>query len=368
MMTGDARNPSKHEGNSVVSELDLAIVNALQYLPRGSWEPISRVLGKDISTLTRHWQALTDQGMAWVSCYPSLTGTVPGWVEISCSADRSAEVASTLAADPHAVTVAHTTGEWDLLVVVVATDDKAWSDYNLDRIRHIPGVLRTRPTPFSGTYVADGSHWRLDALSSAQVATLRRLQEQTDAEESRPVSHQARPIVAALAADGRLPASELGLAIDMHERAAQRRLAVLLKHREVTLRAEIAHAYSGWPVTVLFWAHAPAAALDYLASEIVKMRETRTCAVTASGNANLAFSAAFRHFRAIRKFESDLEGTLYRFGLRILRKAPVMRPVKLAGTLLDEAGHRHGVVPMAYWDPIPMAPNPSPISSHPQSS
>ncbi len=52
-------------------DLTVALLAALQIHPRGSWTEIAPVLGVDASTLSRRWQHLQDEGLAWVTCQPS---------------------------------------------------------------------------------------------------------------------------------------------------------------------------------------------------------------------------------------------------------------------------------------------------------
>lgn len=343
------------EDGGAVDELDLAIVSALQYVPRASWAPIGQILGVDTATATRHWHRLADNGLAWVSCYPNLSGTVSGWVEIASRPDMVSSVAASLAAEPHAVTVAHIAGDFDLIAAVVTPDDFAFSKYLIEWMNRIPGILRTRTVPFLHSYYVDGSHWRLDGLTASQRAGLRGLQAPRPVDRDKTITSDARPIALALAADGRLPASELGAATGISERTAQRRLAHLVAAKQVVLRAEIARSASGWPVTVIFWARAPASHVNELASRIVGLREVRTCAVTASGDNNIVFSAALRSGGDIQRLEMTLDREMSGLGLRIQSRSLVLRSVKLAGNLLDPLGRRIGTVPMAYWDPIPSA-------------
>lgn len=336
-----------------VDELDLAIVSALQYVPRASWAPIGRILGIDTATATRHWHRLADGGLAWVSCYPDLSGAVSGWIEIASRPDMVGSVAASLAAEPHAVTVAHIAGDFDLITAVVVPDDFTFSQYLIEWMNRIPGVLRTRSVPFSRSYYVDGSHWRLDGLTATQRAGLRKLQAPRHVDADKTITVDARPIAIALAADGRLPASELGAATGISERTAQRRLSHLVAAHQVVLRAEVARSVSGWPVTVVFWARAPASHVNELASRIVGLREIRTCAVTASGDNNLVFTAALRSAGDIQRLEMTLDREMSGLGLRIHSRSLVLRSVKLAGSLLDPLGRRIGTVPMAYWEPIP---------------
>ncbi|XGU19992.1 AsnC family protein [Rhodococcus sp. 3Y1] len=48
---------------------DLRLLNALQIRPRASWSELSRAIGSDPVTLTRRWERLHSQGIAWIAAY-----------------------------------------------------------------------------------------------------------------------------------------------------------------------------------------------------------------------------------------------------------------------------------------------------------
>src|ERR1700733_795294 len=89
-----------------VDELDLRIVHALQINPRAPWSVVASVVEADRATVLRRWRRMEEAGAAWVSCYPVETSAPTlACVEVSCEHGRSLEVATRLAADPHAATV-----------------------------------------------------------------------------------------------------------------------------------------------------------------------------------------------------------------------------------------------------------------------
>lgn len=125
-----------------LTELDLAVVNALQIQPRAPWSLVGEVLGVDAATVARRWKRLSDSGTAWVDGYwpPADDGQVRAQVEIVTEADRSWEIGRIIAHDPETMSVKHTSGARDLLAIVWAYDMDGLVDYIGGRIAGLPGV------------------------------------------------------------------------------------------------------------------------------------------------------------------------------------------------------------------------------------
>lgn len=153
--------------NPPLSELDLALVNALQINPRAPWSELAKPLGVDAATVARRWERLRAAGHAWVTAYPRDEAGMASIIEVDCAPGQDTAVAAALSADPQAVTVEHTSGGRDLLVTVLATDFAALSRYVVDRLGDVPGVTSTRAHPATRVYT-EGSRWRLRSLSRPQ--------------------------------------------------------------------------------------------------------------------------------------------------------------------------------------------------------
>jgi len=64
----------------VLTETDLALINALQVSPRADWVLVGKALGISGSTVSRRWEALNRDGTAWVTVHRVRDSPVP-----SCS-------------------------------------------------------------------------------------------------------------------------------------------------------------------------------------------------------------------------------------------------------------------------------------------
>lgn len=338
-------------------ELDFAVVNALQIDPRAPWNLVAKALQVDPATVARRWERLATRGIAWVTGYAPPGAHFSGLVEITCGPTQAAQVAEQLSTDPHASTVVHVTGEADLLVSVMTRDFFSFTRYVVERLNQMPGVVSTRSHPFAHSY-REGSRWRLDGLDPGQRTILGRKSSSSHpppfpggSTESMPMGDE-RPIVLALAEDGRRSVTELADSLGVSPNTARRRLHRLLDSGRIVLRCELAHTLTSWPVIAVFWAHVPSEAAGMLAHQVARMRQVRICATTASGPGNLVFTVGLRSVEGIQ----DMEGSLAREmpAVKVLERSLVMRPVKLAGSLLDVNGCRTRSVAMdIHRDPVP---------------
>ena len=129
-----------------LEERDRALVHALQIAPRATWTEIARTLGVGPATAAARWERLREQGVAWMSAYP--TGTAEdlrlAFVEVDVEAPHRHGVREVLCGDPRAVSVEETAGDPDLFLTVMVPDQAALSRLVLDDLPRIPGVSGCR--------------------------------------------------------------------------------------------------------------------------------------------------------------------------------------------------------------------------------
>ncbi|WP_228524540.1 AsnC family transcriptional regulator [Rhodococcus rhodochrous] len=53
-----------------IDEIDLRIINALQWSPRSTWDALAGPLGLDAATVARHWRRLERERLAWTTITP----------------------------------------------------------------------------------------------------------------------------------------------------------------------------------------------------------------------------------------------------------------------------------------------------------
>jgi DNA-binding Lrp family transcriptional regulator len=122
---------------------------------------------------------------------------------------------------------------------------------------------------------------------------------------------------------------------------AGRRLRQLVGTR-ISLRCDVARPVSGWPLSAVYFASAPADKLREISQALAAVAEVRSCGITA-GPHNLIIDVWLRSLPDVHNLEAHL---CARLPLRVDDRAVVLRTVKHMGRLLDPDGRCHGVVPL----------------------
>jgi DNA-binding Lrp family transcriptional regulator len=337
-----------------LSELDLALINALQISPRASWTAVGDALGISPVTASRHWDRLVSPGLAWVTAHPGPRCAVShcvAFVEVRCVPGDSHAVATALARDAHAISVDLITSDADLFVTVLTPGLATLERYIYGRIAQLPGVTSIETTLATQIY-GEGSRWRLRSLDPEQRTTLHLLE--ADSAGSA-VRHQFSPldqkIFLALGEDGRLPWAALAAHTGTTPATARRTLDRLVTTGEVALRCDVAAQLTGWPVDAWLRAQVPPQDLEGTARALLQLPELRMCAAV-TGKQNLFIAVWLRTLADIARLEIALTRRFSQ--LTITDRAIVLRTSKRMGHTLDEQGCSAAMTPMDIWsDPNP---------------
>lgn len=328
----------------MIDELDLALVDALRVDPRASWSTLAGPLGVDPATLSRRWARLAANGDAWVACYPSADRAGQGLsalVEVECRAGDVATVAARLAGDPQAVSIEVINGRADLLLTVAGLEPTQLSNYVLERVGSVPGVLRTRTCLVERT-LREGSRWRGGALDEQQQAAIARGRPKPQPGRARDLLEDLE-LLKFLGADGRMPYAELAQHTGMPATTVRRRLAELRGSGRVVLRCDASPRLSGHPLHSTLWFDVPAGRLESAARWLCERPQTRMCALTV-GDCNLVGYLVVHQLSALRLLEAEL---CRRFpDIRVRERQVMIRQIKLVGRLLDGEGRAAGYVPI----------------------
>ncbi|MFF4901618.1 Lrp/AsnC family transcriptional regulator [Streptomyces sp. NPDC001068] len=334
---------------ALLSEDELALINALQLSPRASWTELGRALDADPVTVARRYRRLSAQGAAWVGFSPGprlLEQICVAYVVIDCAPGTTAEVARTLGAHPHMVTIERTATGHDLLATVATRDLAALSRYALDRLPHLPGITAVRSRVVTHMFT-EGGHWRIAALAPAQRARLAAPPAPPDtAARTAGATPVDRALVTHLAHDGRIPYQTLARQLGVSLSTAKRRIEHLTRGGLLRFRCDFARPLGGWPVAVTFWAKVPPADLPHVGQSLIRLPETRNCAAV-SGPENLVLQATLHSPADIIRLESQL--VTAHPALDIADRVVTLRQDKLLGRLLDPYGRSTGVVPADLW-------------------
>ncbi|WP_329124348.1 Lrp/AsnC family transcriptional regulator [Streptomyces sp. NBC_01353] len=337
------------------SELDLALIDALQVAPRAPWSRIGRALGVDPTTAARRWERLRAGGLAWITAYSSAGTTAVAYVEVRCRPRHLEAVSAAAAALPWVFSVDETAGDFDLFLSVAAPDLPTLGRSVHRIIGGLRGVRSTR-TRLSITLYGEGRDWRMRAMEPAERAAL-----STSPRTRGRVVHgvraydrvcpEDRALLAALGGDGRLGYTELGAMTGMSEHTARRRVQRLTREGAITIRCDLAHPLAGLPTMVVYRACVPFAHLEATGNALARMDQVRMC-VSVSGPENLLVLVWLHGLDAIDPFEAMLAE---RFpALEVKDRTVALHTPKRMGRLLDAQGRAIGRVPLGMtWDGTP---------------
>ncbi|MFF7456554.1 Lrp/AsnC family transcriptional regulator [Kitasatospora sp. NPDC008115] len=327
------------------SELDLALVDALQAAPRAPWSQIGRALGVDATTAARRWERLRANGLAWVTAYDAAKSATVAYVEVRCRPRALESVSRALAGMPWVFSVDETAGDFDLLASVAAADLPSLGRSVHGLIGGLKGVRSTR-TRLGITLYSEGGDWRMRAMEPAGHTELAapRTSGSTvySARMHPPYAPEDQALLAALGADGRLGYTELGAVTGMSEHTARRRLQRMIREGDITFRCDLAHPLAGLSTVVLYRAMVPHTHLAATGNALARTKEVRL-AVSVSGSDNLLVMAWLRGLHAIDPFEAQIAERFPQ--LKVSDRTVFLHSRKRMGRLLGSTGLATGHVP-----------------------
>lgn len=320
----------------MIDRLDSRLLHALQIEPRASWSELAPVVGADAATLSRRWQRMRDEGIAWVTC--SAVGGYGALLEIDCSPRDMSAVAEALAEEPQVVALDYTSGGRDLFATIYAEDQSALADYVTGRLSSLRGIRAARTNLVTERLVA-GDNWRLRELSADEIARVPKARPPRP-RAARRVSSELRGMLAReLARDGRATVTAISQAHGISVQRVADAIALLRNDGTLEFRTDIARAATGWPIFTWYFLEVPASTIEKARSAIIKVPEVRA-AVTCSSRYNLILAVWLRTLADVNKFEVALENALP--GARIADRSVVLRIRKRLGMIVDNDSRATG--------------------------
>lgn len=320
----------------IPDQLDRQLVGALQIYPRATWAQLAPILSSSPSTLARRWEAMRRAGVAWSTALPSIGFGRNGqaaFVEARCASGRREESIAALAAIPEIVSIDTCAGEHDLMLTVVTTTIRMVDRIVNERIVVAPGIIRTR-THFASGIVVEGSDFRLGALTPSQERSVSALRPRHRGDaSSRPTPAQDR-ILAELAGDARLSASEIARRTALSGSHVQRVISQLEVEPWFIPRTDISVIDFGF-VAVYLWVRCPVEQLDELVGCTRRSAGMRMLVPIVS-RTNLLFSVWLAGLDEVSAFQRRLTSAFP--GVEIADIWLQTSNRKRVGVLLDEEG------------------------------
>ncbi|MFK4729730.1 AsnC family transcriptional regulator [Agromyces mediolanus] len=317
-------------------ELDLAIVHALQIDARAPWTRVAAAVGADPATVARHWQALRDESLAWLTAWPtperwsSTTDVAVVLLDRSTTPERIDELARL----SWVLSVDESSAGW-LLLVAGAAGLAALGE----RVRTLDETgARIRRVDIAAAIPAEDSNWRLRVLSRGQQRLLGAAPQTGEVRAPRP--EVVAELAEALEQDPRMPAAALGTALGVSEATARRTVERAVAAGVLRLGCDLAMPAAGYRRGAVLWGRAADA--EAAAARAVQLPEAHRVGILV-GPAPLFVCVRARSLTELQRIEHAWGAEV-----EVADRWTVLREVKRNGHLLDAAGRSSARVPVRW--------------------
>lgn len=319
--------------SSALDPLSHQIIHALQIDGRASFNRIATVLGVSEQTVARRYRAMRADGIIRVVGLldPSRLGQTSSTVRIQCRPGAASKLADVLAKRADVAWLSLTSGGTEIVCSVRSITAERRDELLLQRLPSTSAVLGVSAHStlhrFLGMRADDWvGHGKL--LTRKQIKAL-------DAppltDEPAGVHDDDRPLLDALARDGRATYAQLARATRWTETRVARRLATLRASGTVFFDVDLAVQRLGFHTTAHLWLTVAPADLVAVGTTLAGHPEIAgVSAVT--GTANLWASVVCRDASDLYRYITERIGAIPE--VRQLEISPTLRQVKQAGSIL----------------------------------
>ena len=331
----------------LLSEEDLALIDALQINPRASWEQLGTAVGLSAISVARRWRRLNGAGLAWSGATLGPALLRGAFIELSCAPGSAAEIAETLCERPEVITVGRSLGDFDVYAISASTDPLRSAQSLLAGLGD-QGIWRARAQLY--THVFGGPGWRLSVLNKTQSAELSR--RGVAPAHPRGVDERERRLVLALQADARRSNKELAIELDMSPQAVPNLLERAERRGFLTLRVDVARQLAGYPLAGLLWVAVPGALTEDAGRWFAALPENRFCALVVSSS-NMVVIANLREPEQLGRIAQSFSEAFPQATVteqRIITSMP-----KVQGRMLHDDGRTDRLVRYDPWAQEPDA-------------
>ncbi|OBI08606.1 Lrp/AsnC family transcriptional regulator [Mycobacterium scrofulaceum] len=300
----------------MIDALDGQILHALQISPRVPFRRIAEVVGATEQTVARRYHRLRRTGVVRV------VGLENPWVDgdadwahwvcrIHAKPERITQLADALVRNPD-VSHANVLSGWtDLVCTIRAPLGDSRDDVLLKRLPRtssvididIDAVLHTFGRPPSAPWTGYGHK-----LSGAQAARILGDDRTPAGQPSRP-ANEDRPMLDALADDGRTPYSRLAERTGWSVARVRRRLAALEASRALLYDVDVLPERLGYHLSAMLWLTVPPRHTHRVGEQIAA-HDHVAFAAAVSGRKNLMAVVICRDFRDLYGYLADQLGDI----------------------------------------------------------
>ncbi|MCX5562906.1 Lrp/AsnC family transcriptional regulator [Streptomyces sp. NBC_00038] len=269
----------------MLDSIDRKILHSLRCAPRISFRRLGELADVSEQTAARRYQALYRRGVVRVAGLvdPAVYGRAQWVARIRCRPDRVGPLADSLARRPDIAFAALASGGSEIICIISSPVDLQRDDVLLRQLPKSTSVLDVRIDlllhPFGGPGNADWTGYG-DALTPAQVEEL--LGEQPSERASRLLqpTDEDRPMLDALAEDGRATHTGLAEITGWSKARVARRLAVLEEAGTLTYAVDLLPERLGFHLNATLWLRVAPAFLERVGEELAGHREVAFAGAT----------------------------------------------------------------------------------------
>ena len=336
--------------SAVIDRLDRQILHGLQLAPRVPFARLGAVVGVSEQTVARRYQRMRGQSLIRVygMADPSrLPGTTSWALRITCRPGTATATAEALARRTDTSWVSICAGGTELTCSArIAEDGRGVSEGLLHHLPRASNVLSLSAHQILHRFVGRGEvDWiaAADRLDAAQREHLldgaepdpRTLAGPGPADDRRPaawVGPEDRPLLAALALDGRAGYPALAAATGWTQRKVALRLAALTGSGAVWFDIDAAVGLLGFRAVVNLWFSVAPAHLAAVGARLADHRQV-VWAAAITGATNIRATALCRDAEELYRYLTTEVATIPE--VRTCETVPVLTRVKQAVSLLD---------------------------------
>jgi DNA-binding Lrp family transcriptional regulator len=322
-------------GSTSVDLLDRRIIQALYVDPRAPFSRLAEVLGSSEQTVSRRYRRLFDDRILRVvgQLDSQRLGQSDWAVRIRCAPGSAPTVAAELAQHPDTSWVQLTSGGTEIFSTIHARDGEQRTPLLLSQLsvgRQVVDLeafcllhlfatgLSAPPGP------SDLSHGEI-----AQLLSPARVRPSTDRPKAK-LQDSDRPLVKALADDGRAPYRQLAARTHWHESTVRRRVEELMASGVLFFDLDLASDAFGVRSQALLWMSAAPTKLRGVGAALASRPEFPFVAAT-TGSTNLVAALVCPDDRSLYEYLTDEMSAVD--GLTHIETAPVMQFVKMHATM-----------------------------------
>ncbi|MEH3155085.1 MAG: Lrp/AsnC family transcriptional regulator [Gordonia paraffinivorans] len=321
-------------GSVFMDPVDEQIVHALQIAPRVGFARLGEVLGIGETTAARRYRRLRRSGLVRVTLAvdPAALGLTVWHARIRCRPEGAEVVAEALSRRDDVSWVAVDASGWEVTCSVRSTAGDEAQRLITRQLPKSQSVLDVEVAALLHTYVGgsatDWAAWSSPLSTAQQEALAAEVPPRASSTDAATTVHaDDRPLLDALARDGRTPYAALARLTDSTPGRVRRRVEALLSAGITYFDVDVATAASGIRTVVALWLTVTPGSLANVGAALARHPHVPFAAAV-TGRHNLTASLATRGFGdvydTITTTLADLDGIV---GYEVV---PVGRRIKFA--------------------------------------